>query len=805
MNRVIMMDRLKIVMMLLLFTSTVSQIVAQESTRVRQLFNFGWKYHYGNIDGAEQRNFDDSDWLTLDLPHDFQIEQPWDSTARASRGFKPMGDAWYRKTFRVDPLWQGKRIIFDFEGILVYGDVYVNGKKVGGTDYGYVGFEVDVTDQINWDDDNSIAVHASTGQAATSRWYTGGGIYRDVHLLLKDSIAIARHGIYITTPTISTESAQVNVQVEVEGMQGSSKQVQIISRIFDPKGKLVARTEYQVPIKRKTPTVEVPLPAVQVSAPQMWSCETPQLYTVEVLLMRDGKVLDQLTENFGIRTIEFSSEYGFKLNGKKVILKGIANHHDLGAVGVAAHEAAIERQFKQLKTFGYNHIRLSHNPYSRSFLKMADKYGILIVDEIFDKWGAYWPARVPFTELWYKAIPEWIKQDRNHPSVIMWSLGNELQVQEGWTGFPMGDFGVTAYKILDVLVKRFDDTRKTTVAMFPANANYTRTTDSSFKREGPAELSLVTEVASFNYLYEHFNDYWSQYPDLTIYQSEATTREMGKAYYGMDLDRVVGLAYWGGIQYWGESHGWPRKGWTYAFFDRTLHPFPQAYLIKSIFVDEPLVHIAVVDEENQAMEWNDVVVGGTAMSSHWNRKQNSKQNIFTYTNADEVELFVNGKSIGVQQNDRTDAAKRNVIFWKEVPYQAGKITAVARTDGNEVAQHQLETTGKAVALKIEVENNAWKANGMDLQYVNVYAVDSKGRKVYSADPNEVQFEVSGAARLIAVDNGDHSSEELFAGNSRRLYNGFTLAILRSNQKPGLVKLTAQSVGLKAASIQLTTK
>jgi beta-galactosidase len=790
---------------------TVNMLPAQESesVRVSQLFNFGWKFQAGDLKDAQAVHYDDSHWRVLDLPHDFQFEQPWDSSAEGARGFKAKGEGWYRKTFQIHRKWEGKRILLDFEGILLSGEAYFNGEKVGGTDYGYLGFEADVTKLVRYDGDNVIAVYASTD--GSSRWYTGGGLFRNVHLLIKDPISIARHGIYITTPKVSAQSAEISVQVEVEGMGWKSTPVSILAKIFSPDGKQVGETEVPVPNKRKTRTVEVQLPLVNITAPQLWSCETPHLYTAEISLVRGGEIMDRVSENFGIRWIEYSQEFGFKLNGKKVFLKGISNHHDLGAVGAAAHEFAIERQFKLLKEFGYNHIRCSHNPYSKAFLRLADKYGILITDELFDKWGggSCWPGKVPFTELWYQVIPEWIKRDRNHPSVIIWSLGNELQIIEDWTGFQVGDWGVTAYKILDVLVKRFDRTRPTTVAMYPARANAIEQRDAGFNTEIiPPELATVTEIASFNYRWTDYSTYLQHAPDMMIYQSEATTNELAKPFFGMDRERMIGLAYWGAIEYWGESHGWPRKGWDYSFFNHALEPFPQAYLIKSIFSEEPIVRIGVIDKADEHVEWNDVIVGTQHVSSHWNREVGKKYNIFTYTQAEEVELLVNGQSIGVQKNMIDDIKRRNMIYWPDVPYQKGEIVAIARTGGKEVARHQLETTGKAVALRLEIENAAWKADGMDLQYVKVYAVDSKGR-VVSADTGEgaiqrvCTFDVSGAAKLIAVDNGDHSSDELFAGNQRQLHNGFALAVLRSNHTGGKVKIKVSVPGLKSAEKILT--
>lgn len=768
-----------------------------EQVRVNQLFNFDWKFKAGDISNAQDLVFDDANWRKLDLPHDFQFEQPWDQTANRGRGFKTLGVGWYRKTFKADASWVGRQVFLDFEGIMLHGDVWLNGKKIGGTSYGYLGFETNVSDLIKYDADNVVAVRSST--EGGSRWYTGGGLFRDVHLVVKDPISIARHGIYITTPKISNQNAEVSVQVEVAGIKNKEYQLEIITKIFSPEGKQVAETKALAPKKSNLVEVEVPLPKVNISNPQLWSCETPNLYSAEVVLVLDGKVIDKLAEKFGIRTIEFSKEFGLKLNGKKVFLKGVANHHDLGALGAAAHETAIARMMDQLKAFGFNHIRTSHNPYSESFFKLADEKGILVVDELYDKWGSIqaWAGSAKWNDIWYDNMKEWIKRDRNHPSVIMWSFGNELQFQEERWNWPTTDWGVTTYKIMDVVAKRYDPTRKTTVAMYPARAGGIIRANPDFRiKENivPPELATVTDIASFNYTWEDYQEYLEHAPNMIVYQSEAVTNELAAPYFGMDREKMVGLAYWGGIEYWGESQGWPRKGWNYSFFNHSMEPFPQAWLTKSIFKDEPLVYIGVVDNEGESKMWNDQVVGQKVISSHWNRVEGNKYNLYTYTNADEVELLVNGKSIGIQKNS-TEVTKRNTIYWKDVPYSVGKITAIARKVGKEVARHEMETTGKAEALKLETENPNWKADGMDLQYVKVYAVDSKGNKVPTVS-GEVTFDVSGPATIIAVDNGNHSSDDLFAGNKKVLHNGFAMAILRSEQKAGTVKLKISAPGLK---------
>lgn len=784
-------------------------LYAQNSTdkiRINQLFNFDWKFKAGDIPNAKEVSFNDGDWHKLDLPHDFQIEQPWDSTANRGRGFKALGTGWYRKTFKADAAWKGKRILLDFEGIMLHGEVWLNGKKIGGTDYGYLGFETDIADLLKYDADNIVAVRAATDGG--SRWYTGGGLFRDVHLIVKDTISIARHGIFIKTPKITDQLAEVSVQVEVAGVKFKQYQLEIIAKVISPEGKLVGETKALAPQKYYLNAVEVPLPTLKIVDPKLWSCETPQLYTAEVTLILNGKVIDRLTEKFGIRTIAFSKESGFTLNGKKVFLKGVANHHDLGAVGAAAHETSIARMMDQLKAFGFNHIRTSHNPYSASFYRLADEKGILVVDELYDKWGSIqaWAGSAPWNDLWFNNEKEWIKRDRNHPSVIMWSFGNELQFQEERWNFASGDGGVTTYRIMDVVAKRYDPTRKTTVAMYPARAGGIIRANPDFRiKENivPPELATVTDVASFNYTWEDYQEYLKHAPEMIIYQSEAVTNELAAPYFGMDREKMVGLAYWGGIEYWGESQGWPRKGWNYSFFNHAMEPFPQAWLTKSIFTAEPLVHIGVVDNEGESKMWNDQVVGQKVISSHWNRMEGKKYNLYTYTNADEVELLVNGKSMGVQQNS-TDVKKRNTIYWKDIPFTPGKITAIARKGGKEVARHELETTGKAIALKIEIENTNWKADGMDLQYVKVYAIDNKGRKVPTVK-GELSFEVSGPSRLIAVDNGNHSSDDLFDGNKKVLHNGFAMAIIRAEKTGGIVTLKITSPGLKPTELTLQVK
>lgn len=781
----------------------LEEFVSQQKT----LFNFKWKFQLVTEENKDtdfaSPSLDDSSWRVLDLPHDFQFEQPWTQAGGGARGFKPMCEGWYRKSFQAAPLWKGKRVVMDFGGIIYLGDVYLNGHKIASTDYGYVGIEADLTPYLHFDKENTVAVYASTGPKKGSRWYTGGGLFRDVYLQVQNPTHIARHGIYITTPEVASDKATVAVQVEVDGWQ--KHDVLVRTTVRNPEGKVVGSAHNTMPKHTHQTCTELKLPAIILKNPQLWSCNTPQLYSADVAVVADGMVVDSITEQFGIRKLEFSPEFGFKLNGEKIFLQGNANHHDLGALGAASYDRAIERMMLQLKAFGYNTIRCSHNPYSDSFARIADRVGMLIVDELTDKWSDndYWGGRRPFTQIWSDLIIEWIKRDRNRPSIILWSLGNELQIREGWAGFKgINDWGITTYRIFNQLVKRFDDSRLTTVAMFPARAGAITRHDKDFDSYlVPPELACATEIASFNYQSDKYAAYLQHKPDLILFQSEAETYKLLEPFYNMDKKRTVGIAYWGSAEYWGESNQWPKKGWNYSFFDHTMHPYPQAYLIKSAFMpDVPEVHIGVVDAAGaESVSWNDVIVGRMALNERWNYEPGSKQSLFTYTNAHSVELLVNSKSIGTQLNDTTKINLRNMIYWKDVPYgNGGSLEAIARDkNGNEVARHRIESAEKAVALKIEAETPTdWKADGMDLQYINVTAVDKKGRPVWTYN-EPLTLQIEGSARLVALDNSDHYTSDLFNGiTTKRMHQGRMQIILRSNRETGEVKLNVTSASLK---------
>ena len=773
--------------------------LAAASPRIVQTLNFGWRFHLGDVAEGASPSLNDADWRTVDVPHDFQIEQPWvtpGSNERAvndpaanlasrlsSRGFKEMGRGWYRMHLTPADSLRGRRLVLDFGGIMYVGDVYLNGERVGGTDYGYVGFEIDVTDRLKFGQDNVIAVMADTRDPGNSRWYTGGGLFRDVKLVATNrSLYFARHPLYITT----RDNRFVTVSAEVAFM-GRERQAPVSLKITDPDGNTVY--EGKADVRRSTPTrfIEQQLPEIEIPNPQLWDVDSPRLYTVEATLMNEqGEPIDQVTDHFGLRTIEIGPAFGLKLNGKKVLLQGYANHHSLGALGAAAYPRAIEKRLQLMKQYGINHIRTSHNPYSREFIELCDKYGILVVDELYDKWTRqHTGGRAPFESIWQYDVPEWVKRDRNSPSVVLWSLGNELQQD---ANMPFNDFGVTMYRLMRPLIARYDSTRLVTVAMHPRYRNWQ--TDSL-----PCELAKVTDIQAYNYRHMYFPGDGRRFPWMTFYQSEASVSAMGQNFFEMELDKVIGLAYWGAIDYLGESQGWPAKGWAQGVFDIALEPKPKAFYMKSFFCpDEPVVHIGVIERKGDIM-WNGVQTGNDGMTDHWNRAEGSKLSLVTYTNADEVELVLNGKSLGRQQNDKANAKQRNQIRWNDIAYQPGYLEAVARTNGQVVARHRIETTNAATRLAAQADQQTWKADGIDLQHIRIAALDNKGRLVQTCS-EEITFSVEGPAQIVGVINGDINSNEMTVGNKRSLYNGTCTVILRSARQAGPVTLTATAGGIK---------
>lgn len=769
--------------------------------RSMESLNYGWEFRLN----------DKGEWRKIDIPHDFQIEQPWvepaaderpDNTDVAaniksrlsSRGFKEMGKGYYRYHLTPSTALKGHRVLLDFEGIMYTADVLLNGQRVGGTDYGYVGFDIDITNDLRYNKDNLIEVIADTREPSNSRWYTGGGLYRNVSLVTTpQDLYFNRHPLYITTH----DNRYVSITAEFTN-RTKENATRIAIDIQDPNGQIVYCDTVILKRHRMTHHEEVPVATdIAISNPKLWDLDTPYLYRVYARLLReDGSVADEVSDRFGIRTVEIGPDFGLKLNGRKVLLKGYANHHTLGALGAAAYTKAIEKRLRLIKDFGMNHIRCSHNPYSTDFLRLCDEYGILVVDELYDKWTRqHTGGKKPFENHWQQELPEWVKRDRNHPCVVFWSLGNELQQDPNQ---PFNDFGVTMYKLMKTLLHRYDTTRLVTVAMHPRYRNWE--TDSL-----PHNLAMITDIQAYNYRYMYFPGDGRRFPWMTFYQSEANMSGMGPNFFEMNLDRVIGLAYWGAIDYLGESQGWPTKGWAQGVFDIALEPKPKAYFMRSFFKpDEPMVHIAVIDNKSETVMWNGINTANDGMSDHWNRQPGTQLSLITYTNADEAELILNGKSLGRKPNPKDSPKQRNQIRWNDIPYADGYLEAVAYANERPVARHKIETTGLPMRLRVIPEDHTWIADGTDLMHLRIEAIDSKGRRVPMAQ-DELRFAVEGDARIVAVSSGNHDSNELNVTDRRCLYNGSALVILRAGRTPSSVTLKTISPAFKPVTTKLQTK
>ncbi len=792
--------------------SFISCSLLANAQRTSELFNSDWQFSY-----------DKQNWQTVNLPHDYQISEPWiapgadekaetDNEAAniksllSARAFKKLCKGYYKKTFTPSPDWKDKRVVIDFEGMLLVGDAYFNGKHIGKTDYGYLGFDADLTPLMKWGEENVLEVICDTQNPKSSRWYTGGGLFRDVHLLTTNrEFFFPRHPLYILT-TVKGNKATVDVQAEFSNLSRQKiDSLTFFCSIKDAQGNTVAEKVCRKKYYGRQRTNEYKLDGIEISNPVLWDLDNPHLYTLEVsVLDNEGNAYDKVSDEFGVRTIEYGADFGFKLNGKKVLLQGFANHHTLGSLGAAAYDRAVEKRLRLMKEFGFNHIRTSHNPYSVGLLKLCDKIGILVVDELYDKWlKQFCGDRVEFAEQWQHDIPEFIKRDRNHPSVVMWSLGNELQQE--W-GMQYADWGVTLYRSMKPVLHRYDSSRPITVAMHPRFRDVD--TDSL-----PAPLARETDIAAYNYRYMYFSGDGRRFPDMKFYQSEANTQMLGRNFFEMDLNKVIGLAYWGAIDYLGESQGWPRKGWELGVFDISLLPKPTAYFVKSYFTQLPMVHLSVYQGAERG-DWNGVNLGSVHLSEDWKipSTNNSGKTVtlYAFSNCDEVELLVNGKSKARLQNDRNNPAVRNKFIFSGVTYEPGKAEAVAYNGGKRVASYVIYTTSEAKSLKLERDNAQWKNDGLDLQHIRVFAVDSKGHRAYSANGN-VKFSLEGDATIEGLSNGDQTCDAIHTPSAADkksaeypMYNGAALVILRSKKGGDLknVKLTVQMEGVKSGMFKM---
>ena len=737
--------------------------LAGAATADKELFDFGWRFAKGNVAGAESSEFDDARWVAVDLPHDFCIAGSFDRTVKdgTRNGFRPPGIGWYRKSF-VTP--EANCVRLDFEGVFREAKVWVNGELAATNADGYHGFGCDITQHLKRSGQmNVVAVCADSSKPPSVTWYSGGGIYRHVWLLKSDNAHVARHGTFITTPRIYSKEALVRIQTEIEG----STDATLISEVFETGGKLVGT----VKSTGKTSFDQ----EVIVSEPKLWDLKNPTMYRLVSHVIVDGKESDRYETPFGIREIKLTPD-GLFLNGKRELVKGFNIHHDLGCLGVAAFDRAIERRLQTLKEIGCNAVRLAHNPHAPALLDLCDRMGILVFDEAFCNWGDF--AKGEFVQTWQPNLEEFIRRDRNHQSVFVWSVGNEVSASER-----APDFGCNGYDVMAAVVHRLDPTRPATMALRPN------------RKEGTDihPLALRMDVMSANYMEKWFAKDRLNYTNLVFITSECTTGDSGRSpWRDLDREHAVGLFYWGGIDYIGESQGWPVKCWKGGFVDWAGFRKPSSRILESLLSDKPMVHLLVNRPETTYTNWDGVVISVSSLLAHWNRSAASNQNVEVVSNAEEVELFLNGKSLGVK--------KRAPHYWT-VPWRPGTLTAVALNAGKEVARHELKTTGAPQSLRLTPDRSSLHADGQDLSHVTVEVVDANGIVVPDAN-HLIKFEVTGPGTNVGVQNSDPTSDELFQADRHHAFEGRILLVIRSERHPGKITVKADAEGLGSAVVVL---
>jgi beta-galactosidase len=792
----------------------------------RASFDHGWRFQKGEQPGAEAPGCADGGWRALDVPHDWAIEGPFDPKINPHAGALPaFGVAWYRKHFTLPASAKGRYYSIEFDGAMSNAKVFLNGHELGGRPYGYIGFSFDLTPQLVFGGENVLAVRLAP-EEHSSRWYPGAGIYRHVWIDATGPVHVARWGTYVTTPHVSDAAATVNVRTELRSREAQPATVSFETTVLDAAGQVVVRTLSEPTILGGDTSVQQV--QVTVDNPQRWDLDRPYLYTAVSVVKRAGEVLDRYATTFGIRTIEYGPQQGFLLNGRRVRFQGVCDHHDLGALGTAVNRRATERQLEILKRMGTNAIRTSHNPPSPELLDLADRMGLLVMDEAFDMW------RIPkvknglskfFDEWGDTDLRDMLRRDRNHPSVVMWSIGNEIPEQEQPDGWKI------AKRLADICHQE-DPTRPVTAALNSA--------DAAIKNHMAEQL----DIPGFNYRARQYAQYVAEHPQWTMVASETASCVSSRGVYHLPIEKyqkhpslqlssydviappwaycpdvefaaleaspqVLGEFVWTGFDYLGEptpyfldaasqKTDWPARSSYFGIVDLAGFPKDRFYLYQSQWTKQPMVHVLP--------HWN------------WAGREGQTVPVVAYTNAEAVELFVNGKSLGrktkgaeevvipVGKNTSDDERfkTRYRIVWP-VPYAPGELKAVAYKGSQTVATDVVRTAGAPARVVLEPDRKTIQADGDDLSFVTVRVLDKDGNLCPAAD-NLVRFKLDGLGAIAAVDNGNAATVEPFQSDQRKAFSGFALLIVRGKRgMPGTVTVTATADGLIAGQTTITTR
>lgn len=808
----------------------------------RRLFDEGWQFTQTDSVKMSWFGYNDKTWRTLDLPHDWAVEGDFMATAPsgASGGALPGGIGWYRKHFNVNKADKGKKLFIDFDGVYMNAKVWINGHELGQRPYGYSSFRYDLTPHLNYGGDNVVAVRVDNSDQPNSRWYSGCGIYRHVYLVKTDNIHVSHWGTWINAEVQASGAAVFKLDVELDNETGKSKKVTVVNTLLDASGKAVGSSSSAVKLSAGA-SRKVVSQSLTLKNPQLWSVERPYIYKVRTQVKVGGKVVDEYYTNTGVRSFRFDAEKGFFLNGKNMKINGVCQHHDMGCLGAAVNEDALYRQLRMLRDMGANAVRCSHNPPAPELLNMCDTMGLIVMDESFDMWHRRKTKNdyARFFDKWAERdLTDLVRRDRNHPSILMWSIGNE--VLEQWSSADADNLTAEqANLILNAghdastlakdgeelspnsiltrnlcnIIRRLDNTRPIT-----AGCNEPDPGNHLFK-------SGALDIIGFNYHHEWVKDVPKNFPGKPFIFSESVSALQTRDYYMMPSDSVRKAPQEWWMPYtdpsfqcsaydnmhasWSSTH---EQTWDvvkhndfvggqfiWTGWDYIGEPTPYGFPARSSYFG--IIDLAGMPKDVYYMyqgEWTDRQV--CHLFPHWNWLDGQQIDLWCYyNNADEVELFINGKSQGV----RTKGAHDYHVMWR-VTFEKGEAKVVARKNGKVVATDVRRTAGVPHHIRLTADKTSLAANGKSLSFVNVDIVDADGNVCPWAE-NQVFFELSGAARLDGVDNGNPASMERFKDNRRKAFFGRCLAVVRSAKQAGKAVLKARAYGLPDAEIEIEVK
>jgi len=786
-------------------------------TREYRTLTEGWKFVKLDVSDAEKVAFDDTSWKNVSIPHDWAITGPFIKNGNGDTGKLPWkGEGWYRKKITVEKNQEGKRLYLIFDGIMAFPKIYINGKLAGSWDYGYNSFYLDITDYVNYGEENLLAVHANT-KKHDSRWYPGGGIYRKVQLLFTNQTHIGIWGNYIITPTIKNNFAEVRVNSSITNSSSEKKEIKVVHSVINKEGMILSTKEQAHKIlANKKADFET---TQTISQPVLWDVNNPYLYIIKTTVFENSKLVDETEESFGFRTIKFTADDGFHLNGRRVQLKGVNLHSDHGPLGVAFNYRAMERQLEIMKSMGVNAIRNSHNVAAPELLELCDKMGLLFFNEIFDKYDqkAGITEETNFDEFAHRNIKNFVTRDRNHPSVFLWSVGNEI----GDVQWNINN-GFKRLHTMVNYVKKYDPTRPTTLV---------------------CDNMESAKLRHFDYYDVHSWNYGRRYrlarklePNKSVVISESASTLSTRGFYEFPLPKEkidftkslqvssydLNAPWWAEIAdddfMWQQQESYIAGEFVWTGFDYLGEPTP--YNNKTVkemgFDDEQasrssyfgIVDLVGIPKDRYYLYksyWKPEE-NTTHILPHWNWKGKEGDTIpvFGYTNGDCGELFVNGKSQGSQCKKPLSekSVERFRLMWNNVIYQPGEIKFIAYKNNQKIGEVIKKTTGTPYQLKITPDKTTLKANGEDLSYLLVEAIDTEGNPHPLAN-NTIKIDLQGNATIAGVGNGNPQSFEPFQSNTVKLFNGKAMIIIKSKNKPDTIKIKASSKKLKQNSVTLT--